>query len=108
MSSGTGFAGRWSPRTLRRSSTAPPIPSATTTVTSILRPDATVTDALAVRAEIEVANRNMAAASLDDIERRERSTYSLRWILVHMIEEYARHCGHADLLRQAIDGATGD
>ena len=33
---------------------------------------------------------------------------SLRWILVHMIEEYARHCGHADLLRQSIDGATGD
>jgi len=33
---------------------------------------------------------------------------SLRWILVHMIEEYARHCGHADLLREAIDGSTGD
>jgi uncharacterized protein DUF664 len=33
---------------------------------------------------------------------------SLRWILVHMIEEYARHLGHADLLRQAVDGAVGD
>ena len=33
---------------------------------------------------------------------------NLRWILVHMIEEYARHCGHADLLREAIDGTTGD
>ena len=32
----------------------------------------------------------------------------LRWILVHLIEEYARHCGQADLIRQAIDGATGD
>ncbi|MFE6508027.1 DinB family protein [Nocardioides sp. NPDC057767] len=31
---------------------------------------------------------------------------SLRWILVHMIEEYARHCGHADLMREAIDGKT--
>ena len=30
--------------------------------------------------------------------------WSLRWILVHMIEEYARHCGHADLIREAIDG----
>jgi hypothetical protein len=59
-------------------------------------------------AEIEVANRNAAAASLDDVERREPGTYSLRWILVHMVEEYARHCGHADLLRQAIDGTTGD
>lgn len=33
---------------------------------------------------------------------------SLRWILVHMIEEYARHNGHADLLREAIDGSTGE
>jgi Protein of unknown function (DUF664) len=70
---------------------------------------ATVADALAsFWAETEVANRIIAAASLNDIERRERSTYSLRWILVHTIEEYARHCGHADLLRQALDGATGD
>ena len=34
--------------------------------------------------------------------------FSLRWILTHMIEEYARHNGHADLLRERIDGATGD
>ena len=34
--------------------------------------------------------------------------FSLRWILVHLIEEYARHNGHADLLREAIDGATGE
>ena len=33
---------------------------------------------------------------------------TLRWILTHMIEEYARHNGHADLLRQAIDGAVGE
>jgi len=33
---------------------------------------------------------------------------SLRWILVHMIEEYARHNGHADLLRESIDGSTGE
>lgn len=32
---------------------------------------------------------------------------NLRWILVHLIEEYARHLGHADLLREAIDGRTG-
>jgi uncharacterized damage-inducible protein DinB len=32
---------------------------------------------------------------------------SLRWVLVHMIEEYARHCGHADLLRERIDGRVG-
>jgi len=33
---------------------------------------------------------------------------SLRWILTHMIEEYARHNGHADLLREAVDGETGE
>ncbi|MDN4161473.1 DinB family protein [Nocardioides abyssi] len=33
---------------------------------------------------------------------------SMRWLLIHMIEEYARHNGHADLLREAIDGRTGD
>ncbi len=32
---------------------------------------------------------------------------SLRWVLIHMIEEYARHNGHADLLRERIDGMTG-
>ena len=35
-------------------------------------------------------------------------TPSLRWIVVHMIEEYARHNGHADLLREAVDGETGE
>lgn len=39
---------------------------------------------------------------------RHGGAFSLRWIHVHMIEEYARHCGHADLLREAIDGVTGD
>ncbi|MFY9782901.1 MAG: DinB family protein [Acidimicrobiales bacterium] len=33
---------------------------------------------------------------------------SMRWILVHMIEEYARHNGHADLIRESIDGVTGE
>ena len=33
---------------------------------------------------------------------------NLRWVMVHMIEEYARHNGHADLLREAIDGETGE
>ena len=47
------------------------------------------------------------AGALDDLsERTDRDgkPWSLRWILVHMVEEYARHCGHADLLREAIDG----
>jgi hypothetical protein len=40
--------------------------------------------------------------------RREDSPFSLRWILVHMIEEYSRHNGHADLIRESIDGQTGE
>lgn len=72
-------------------------------------PDATLADALATYwAEVDAADAIYAAASLDDIERSDRSMYSLRWILVHLVEEYARHCGHADLIRQAIDGTTGD
>jgi hypothetical protein len=37
-----------------------------------------------------------------------RGVLSLRWLLLHMISEYARHNGHADLLRERIDGATGE
>jgi Protein of unknown function (DUF664) len=47
--------------------------------------------------------------SLDELAQRERQgqKFDLRWIYIHMIEEYARHCGHADLLRELIDGTTG-
>ena len=48
-----------------------------------------------------------AAASLDAAGERGGKHYTLRWVLVHMVEEYARHNGHADLLRERIDGATG-
>jgi hypothetical protein len=64
------------------------------------------------RAECDIARKISGAASLDDLAASPRSRngegFSLRWILTHMIEEYARHNGHADLLREAIDGATGD
>jgi uncharacterized damage-inducible protein DinB len=46
--------------------------------------------------------------SLDDVGVRRGKDVSLRWIYVHMIEEYARHNGHADLLRERIDGQKGD
>jgi uncharacterized damage-inducible protein DinB len=42
------------------------------------------------------------------VEHPRRGPISARWVLVHMVEEYARHNGHADLLRERIDGATGD
>jgi hypothetical protein len=46
--------------------------------------------------------------TLSDEELKDGQRISLRWIICHMIEEYARHNGHADLLRQAIDGTTGE
>ncbi len=53
----------------------------------------------------------LAAGGLDQPSRRtfpDGMTPSVRWILLHMIEEYARHNGHADLLRESVDGATGE
>jgi Protein of unknown function (DUF664) len=49
-----------------------------------------------------------AAESLDVLGHYGTDTFSLRYVLLHMIEEYARHNGHADLLRERIDGATGE
>jgi hypothetical protein len=52
-----------------------------------------------------------AAASLDELAERvhpEMGRFNLRWIILHMIEETARHNGHADFLRETIDGSTGD
>ena len=48
-----------------------------------------------------------AAPSLDITAVHAGETYVLRDVLVHMVEEYARHAGHADLLRECIDGRTG-
>jgi uncharacterized damage-inducible protein DinB len=52
-----------------------------------------------------------AADSLDDVSVSTRiggKPFTLRWVMLHMIEETARHAGHADLLREAIDGVVGE
>ncbi len=61
------------------------------------------------RAEVEFANRFVAEAPDLDVAGNDprRGAVSLRWVLVHMVEEYARHNGHADLLRERIDGRVG-
>ena len=73
--------------------------------------DADVAEAFgAWEAEVAHARRiDAAAASLDvtGVDRRSGDEYSLRRILIHLIQEYARHNGHADLIREGIDGATG-
>jgi uncharacterized damage-inducible protein DinB len=65
-------------------------------------------DAACSRSRAAVA----AADSLDvrsvETDRHTGQPFTLRWILLHMIEETARHNGHADLLREAIDGETGE
>ena len=49
----------------------------------------------------------MAAMSFDDTLEVHGEEWSLRMVYVHLIAEYARHNGHADLLREALDGVTG-
>ena len=70
---------------------------------------ATWEDAVArSRAAVDEA---FAAGGLEQLARRgwpDGRSPSLRWILLHMIEEYARHNGHADLIRESVDGETGE
>jgi uncharacterized damage-inducible protein DinB len=73
-----------------------------------LAEDATLAGALdAWRREVGVARANCAARGLDDTSPLGDGAVTLRWIYAHMIGEYARHTGHADLIRERIDGATG-
>jgi len=63
------------------------------------------------RSRTLVADALSNGGGLDQLARRawpDGRAPSLRWILVHMIEEYARHNGHADLLRESVDGETGE
>src|SRR5665213_3656004 len=58
-------------------------------------------------AECQASRDAAAAHELDDFGHRGGEPCSLRWIYVHMIEEYARHNGHADLIREQIDQSVG-
>jgi hypothetical protein len=73
-------------------------------------PNDTLDEALAWWAEdVAAARANLERFALDDLLPRGREPRkSVRWTVVHMIEEYARHCGHLDLITEAIDGRTGD
>jgi uncharacterized damage-inducible protein DinB len=66
---------------------------------AVRRADAVVDEAL-TRGDLEQESARKS--------RHVDSTFTLRWILVHMIEEYSRHNGHADLIRESIDGQTGE
>ncbi|MDQ3327602.1 MAG: DinB family protein [Chloroflexota bacterium] len=71
------------------------------------------------QSEVAISQQIVAGANLDDLarqtgeglgeeEQRSRQPQSLRWIMVHMIEETARHNGHVDILRELIDGQAGE
>jgi hypothetical protein len=59
------------------------------------------------QASVERSRAAVAGRGLDDLIPDSPEPTSLRWVYQHMIEEYARHNGHADLLRERLDGATG-
>lgn len=72
-------------------------------------------DALAALFDAACQRSRAVVASIGSLDaltvwspRPDRGPWNLRWVLVHLIEEYARHVGHADLLREAVDGRTGD
>jgi uncharacterized damage-inducible protein DinB len=75
-----------------------------------LVPGETCEDVFALyRAECARSREILDKFSLDDpaLGKHRRRDYNVRWIVVHMIEETARHAGHADILREQLDGSTG-
>ncbi|MEM7340757.1 MAG: DinB family protein [Actinomycetota bacterium] len=71
-----------------------------------MAPEAVVAE---YRAAVREADDRIAAADLDtvSVERPDgEEPWDVRWIVIHMIEEYARHCGHADIIRESIDGGV--
>jgi uncharacterized damage-inducible protein DinB len=74
--------------------------------------DPATADAAFTMWRAECARAREIAAALPSLDvmmtRRTGQQVSARWVLVHMVEEYARHNGHADLLRERIDGVTGE
>jgi len=73
------------------------------------RPGSPAADLETWRGECAAARAIVGGRSLDDTgtRRRDGQPVSVRFVLAHMIAEYARHNGHADLLRERVDGTTG-
>ena len=73
-------------------------------------PDGPDTDIAEWRTAVAESRAVMARRSLDDLTVKvfPNGRMSLRWVVIHVLEEYARHNGHADLLRERLDGVVGD
>lgn len=101
----------WFHRVLLREPSAPPIwydPAVDDDRELVPLDDADWATDLAVwQAECDRSRAAAARHSLDDTGLRHGKPCSLRWIYTHMVEEYARHNGHADLIRELVDGAVG-
>jgi hypothetical protein len=101
----------WFRRVMAGERAAPHYSSATIAFDEARAHPAVVADAWATwRAEVAFADRFVAQAPDLDIQSagdQERDPIALREVLIHMIEEYARHNGHADLIRERIDGRVG-
>ena len=71
-------------------------------------PEVTIERAVAAyRERAEVTDQTVRSMSLDAVCRRGANT-DLRWVLLHLINETARHAGHADATRELLDGSTGE
>jgi uncharacterized damage-inducible protein DinB len=100
----------WFRRVLLRESDAPPIwydPAIEDSELVPLDEADWEADLAAWHAECDASRAAAARHELDDVGIRRGEPCSLRWIYNHMIEEYARHNGHADLIRELVDGAVG-
>jgi uncharacterized damage-inducible protein DinB len=74
---------------------------------ALARADAAKADIATYLAEIEEARDVVAGRSLDATFGDATVTVDLRWLYAHMIDEYTRHNGHADVIRELVDGTTG-
>ena len=102
----------WFEKVFEGRSTAQPFPTDVDPDSDFndLHPGAAAADFERFDAQCDISRSIVAdAESLDALTAAgKHGPYSLRWIVIHMIEEYARHNGHADLLREQIDGAVGE
>jgi uncharacterized damage-inducible protein DinB len=100
----------WFRRTLQREPDAPPIwydPAVEDSEMVPLDSADWQADLATWMAECEASRMAAAGCTLDHTGLRGTKPCSLRWIYTHMIEEYARHNGHADLIRELLDGSVG-
>lgn len=100
----------WFAETFGRPSELPPFDPQDPDADFRLGPDDTVATVLAFYARARESSDDVVAShALDDTGTDFRGpVVSLRWVLIHMVEETARHAGHLDILRELADGAAGD